>query len=70
MHGTHFWVVGGEFRSLNFHTLVHGSAEVKGPFPSRREAEEAWRSLSEQNRHRCNVRFSIVEEPRRVVGAA
>ncbi len=45
MHTNHFWVVGGEFRSLNFHTLVHGTAQVEGPFPSRREAEDAWRGL-------------------------
>jgi len=70
MHGSHFWVVGGEFRSLNFHTLVHGSAQVEGPFASRKEAEDAWRKLSEKNRHRCNVRFSIVEEPRRAAMAS
>jgi hypothetical protein len=67
MHGTHYWVVGGEFRSLNFHQLVHGTAQVEGPFPSRKEAENAWRTLSEKNRHRCNVRFSIVEEPRKAM---
>ena len=67
MHGSHYWVVGGEFRSLNFHTLVPGSAQVQGPFNTRKEAEDAWRTLSEKNRHRCNVRFSIVEEPRRAV---
>jgi hypothetical protein len=67
MHGTNFWVVGGEFGSLNFHTLVHGSAQVEGPFASRREAEAAWRRVSEENRHRCNVRFSIVEEPKRAI---
>ena len=61
------WVVGGEFRSLNFHQLVHGTAQVEGPFPSRKEAENAWRQLSEKNRHRCNVRFSIVEEPRKAM---
>ena len=65
MHNNHFWVVGGEFHSLNFDTLVQGTQQVEGPFCSRREAEEAWRALSEQSRHRCNVRFSIAEEPRR-----
>ncbi|WP_439955460.1 DUF4170 domain-containing protein, partial [Klebsiella pneumoniae] len=53
MHGTHYWVVGGEFRSLNFHQLVHGTAQVEGPFPTRKDAENAWRELSEKNRHRC-----------------
>jgi hypothetical protein len=70
MHSNHYWVVGGEFRSLNFHTLVQGTQHVEGPFPSRREAEEVWRGLSEKNRHRCNVRFSIVEELRRAATAA
>jgi len=66
MHGTHYWVVGGEFGSLNFHKLKDGTAQVEGPFATRREAEDAWREVSEKNRHRCNVRFSIVEEPKRV----
>lgn len=65
MQSSNYWVVGGEFRSLNFHSLVHGTAEVKGPFATRREAEETWRTVSEQHRHRCNMRFSIVEEPQR-----
>ena len=69
MSSTRYWVVGGEFRSLNFHTLVNGTQQVEGPFPTRREAEEAWRALSERSRHRCNVRFSIVEEPRRAMSA-
>ena len=66
-HGSHFWVIGGEFGSMNFHKLVEGSAQVQGPFKTRQEAEEAWRAVSEENRHRGNVRFSIVEEPYRAV---
>ena len=30
--GSNFWVIGGEFGSMNFHKLVEGSAQVKGPF--------------------------------------
>ena len=63
--GSNYWVIGGEFGSMNFHTLVHGSAQVQGPFGTRQEAEEAWRAVSEENRHRGSVRFSIVEEPNR-----
>jgi hypothetical protein len=66
-HGSNFWVIGGEFGSMNFHTLVHGSAQVQGPFKSRTEAEEAWRMVSEEHRHKAGVRFSIVEEPSRVM---
>jgi len=66
--GSLFWVIGGEFGSMNFHKLVEGSAQVQGPFKTRKEAEDCWREVSEANRHRGNVRFSIVEEPRRVAG--
>ena len=64
--GSNFWVIGGEFGSMNFHKLVEGSAQVKGPFKTRKEAEDCWREVSEENRHKAGVRFSIVEEPSRV----
>ncbi|MEA2921953.1 MAG: hypothetical protein QOF07_1916 [Bradyrhizobium sp.] len=64
--GSNFWVIGGEFGSMNFHKLVEGSAEVRGPFKSRQEAEECWREVSQETRHKAGVRFSIVEEPQRV----
>jgi hypothetical protein len=64
--GSNFWVIGGEFGSMNFHKLVEGSAQVKGPFKSREDAEHCWREVSEENRHKAGVRFSIVEEPNRV----
>src|SRR4051795_3192792 len=66
-HGSNFWVIGGEFGSMNFHKLVEGSAQVKGPFKTRKEAEDCWREVSEEHRHRAGVRFSIVEEPHRVM---
>jgi hypothetical protein len=44
---------------------VEGSAQVKGPFKTRKEAEDCWREVSEENRHKAGVRFSIVEEPNR-----
>ena len=65
-NGSNYWVIGGEFGSMNFHTLVHGSAQVQGPFKTRGEAEEAWRTVSEEHRHKAGVRFSIVEEPARI----
>jgi hypothetical protein len=67
--GSNFWVIGGEFGSMNFHKLVEGSAQVQGPFKTRKEAEDAWRTVSEENRHKAGVRFSIVEEPNRAPAA-
>jgi hypothetical protein len=40
---------------------------VKGPFKTRKEAEDCWREVSEEHRHRAGVRFSIVEEPHRAM---
>ncbi len=41
--GSNFWVIGGEFGSMNFHKLVEGSAQVRGPFKTRKEAKSAGR---------------------------
>jgi hypothetical protein len=41
-------VIGGEFGSMNFHKLVEGSAQVQGPFKTRKEAEDAWRTVSKR----------------------
>ena len=62
---SNFWVIGGEFGSMNFHKLVDGTAQVKGPFKTREEAEQSWKQVSEENRHRGSVRFTILEEPNR-----
>ena len=45
MTKSNFWVIGGRFGSM-FHKLVEGSAQVQGPFKTRQEAEDAWRSVS------------------------
>eukprot|EP01035_Chromulina_nebulosa_P032358 gene32358-43226_t len=52
---SNFWVIGGEFGSMNFHKLVEGSAQVQGPFKTRQEAEDAWKTVSEENRHRAGA---------------
>jgi hypothetical protein len=62
---TQYWVVGGEFGSLNFHSLIEGTQQVRGPFPTRAAAEQSWRGLSEEYRHKCNFRFTIVANPAR-----
>ncbi|MCC7347059.1 MAG: hypothetical protein IT538_06640 [Variibacter sp.] len=62
MSTVQFWVVGGEFGSLNFHNLVPGTQQIEGPFASRHDAETAWRAISERFRHKCNFRFTIVRD--------
>ena len=56
-----YYVIGGEFSSLNFHTYTPGTTIIRGPFPERIEAQEAWKVLSEQYRHMASYRFVITE---------
>jgi hypothetical protein len=69
MNSAQYWVVGGEFRSLNFHSLVEGTQQIKGPFPTRGDAEQAWKRVSEDFRHKCNFRFTIVRDAARTEAA-
>ncbi len=62
MSSIRFWVVGGEFRSLNFEEIVDGTERLFGPFATRDVAERTWRDISEEHRARCTVRFMIVQE--------
>ncbi len=57
-----FWVLGGEFTSLNFHSFIPGTSIVEGPFATRAEAETAWKSLSENTKYKASYRFVITEE--------
>lgn len=64
MPNSRFWVVGGEYRSLEFDEIVEGTQRLLGPFAARDEAERTWRDVSEQHRARCTVRFTIAQEGR------
>ncbi len=57
-----FWIVGGEYVTTAFDRLIEGSERVFGPYGERRAAEEAWRRLSEAERSRCCVRYTIAAE--------
>jgi len=62
--GSNFWVIGGEFGSMNFHKLVEGSAQVQGPFKTRKEARRRLaRRLGREPPPKPACVFSIVEEP-------
>jgi hypothetical protein len=62
MSSSRFWVVGGQFRSLAFDEIVDGTECLLGPFATRDDAECTWREVSEANRWRCTIRFTIVQE--------
>lgn len=64
MSNSRFWVIGGEYRSLDFDEIVDGTQIVLGPFDRRDVAERNWRDISEQHRTPCTVRFTIAQENR------
>ena len=59
-----YWVVGGEFTSMNFHKINPASKEVHGPFATREAAEAKWKALTEGTRHLARTAFRILEESR------
>jgi hypothetical protein len=62
MSNPRFWVVGGEYRSLDFSEIIDGTQRLLGPYAERDAAERSWREVSERNRSHCTVRFTIVQE--------
>ena len=63
MTNSNFWVIGGEFGSMNFHKLVEGSAQVKGPFKSRKEADERIRTFQADSAKRAGIFHHLITLP-------
>ena len=63
MQQAQFWVIGGEYTSTEFETLIRGTERLVGPFESKGDAERTWRYLSEDHRPQAQVRFTIAQEP-------
>lgn len=55
-----YYVIGGEFSSLNFHSFIDGTTVVLGPFSSKNQAEIAWKDISEKYKSKAQYRFVIV----------
>jgi hypothetical protein len=62
MSNSRFWVVGGEYRSLDFDEVIDGTQCLLGPFDEFDAAQQSWREISERHRTSCNVRFTIASE--------
>ena len=57
-----YWVVGGDFASMEFRRLRDGASMLAGPFETRDEAAAEWRRLSDEARGRATARYSIAAE--------
>ncbi|CAN1570983.1 Protein of unknown function DUF4170 [Rhabdaerophilaceae bacterium] len=55
-----FWVIGGEYRCVEFQDVVPGTEQVFGPFLSYDEANQVWRERSIASRSSATTRYSIV----------
>ena len=55
-----FWVIGADYRDMQFSQVVDGSSQVLGPYADYREANSAWREQAMATRYRATTRFTIV----------
>jgi hypothetical protein len=55
-----YWVVGGEYQTLEFDRLVDGTSRVLGPFQDIDRARQVWREWSEATRAQASTRYTIV----------
>lgn len=65
-----FWVIGGEYASVEFREVVAGTERVFGPFRSYDEANQIWRERSMASRSSATTRFSIVSNAASTAQAA
>jgi hypothetical protein len=57
---TVYFVIGGVFTSTEFSALEPDGAEIHGPFATRTEADEAWKTSSGRNFDICCHKLFIV----------
>lgn len=55
-----FWVIGGEYKGVEFQEVLPGTERVFGPFPSYEDANQIWRERSLASRFSATTRYSIV----------
>ena len=57
-----YWVVGGNYETMEFDRVVPGTEDVFGPFGSIQDAESVWRCMAEKTRYQATVRYTIAAE--------
>jgi hypothetical protein len=55
-----YWVIGADYRDMQFAEVIDGSTQVIGPFREYREAASVWREQAMATRYRATTRFTIV----------
>ena len=63
-----YWVIGGEYRDLDFAELIEGTSQVEGPFNSYEAAHRVWRDRTVASKSEACRRYTIAchaSDPRR-----
>jgi hypothetical protein len=62
MHEQRYWVIGGNYRDLDFNALRNGSETILGPFDCEDAARSEWKRVSFEQKSCATARFLIVAE--------
>ena len=62
MHEQRYWVIGGNYRDLDFNALRNGSETILGPFSCEDDARCEWKRVSFEHKSNATARFLIVAE--------
>jgi len=57
-----YWVIGGNYRDLDFSALRDGTEMLLGPFEREEDAKSEWKRVSFENKSTATARFAIVAE--------
>ena len=55
-----YWVIGADYRDMQFNEVVDGTSQVHGPFRDDRDAATVWREQAMATRYRATTRYTIV----------
>ena len=62
MHSQRYYVIGGNYRDLDFSALRDGSGTILGPFACEEDAKSEWKRVSFEHKSNATARFTIVEQ--------
>ena len=62
MHSQRYYVIGGNYRDLDFSALRDGSGTILGPFEREEDAKSEWKRVSFEHKSTATARFLIVAQ--------
>ena len=62
MQDQRYYVIGGNYRDLDFNALRDGCGTILGPFECEEDARSEWKRVSFANKSTATARYLIVAE--------